>query len=92
MDKRFSLVLDQECIKILDLVPSRQRADFVREAIKHYSVCRRLEDNLNRLESAIKQIEAGELLKGAPQDEMQNKAQDETQEKLLASVNKFLNF
>jgi len=92
MDKRFSLVLDQECMEILDLVPGRQRADFVREAIKHYSTCRRLEDNLNRLEKAIQQVEAGERPIVAPQGEMANQVQDETQEKLLASMNKFLNF
>lgn len=57
MDKRFSLVLDQQCQEIVANIPPQQRAEFVRNAIKHYTECHNVEKQLQRLEEAITKLE-----------------------------------
>lgn len=95
MDKRFSLVLDEQCREIMSLVAPQQRAEFVRNAIKHYSVCRDLEEKLKRLEAALQQIESGGIstqTESVKTDKHQQETIDETKEKLFANMDKFLDF
>lgn len=58
MNKRFPLVLDEECLKILGKVPAKKKAEYVRNAIKHYSECKSLDEKIERLENIAGKLES----------------------------------
>jgi len=57
LNKRFPLVLDEECLKILSRVPSKKKAEYVRNAIKHFSECKSLEKQTERLKTLVDKLE-----------------------------------
>ncbi|MHB1418251.1 MAG: hypothetical protein ACYCX4_01495 [Bacillota bacterium] len=60
MNKRFNLVLDEDCLAILD--PQQQRPEFVRQAIKHYAECQKLSTQIDRLEKVARHFEAIQIM------------------------------
>jgi hypothetical protein len=58
LNKRFPLVLDEECLKILGKVPAKKKAEYVRNAIKHYSECKSLDEKIERLENIAGKLES----------------------------------
>ncbi|MBZ4687340.1 MAG: hypothetical protein JG764_973 [Clostridiales bacterium] len=58
LNKRFPLVLDEECMKILSGIPSKKKAEYVRNAIKHYSECKSLEKQTERLKNLVDKLES----------------------------------
>lgn len=47
-EKLTAIRLDEQCLKILEKVPAGKKGDFIRNAIKHYAECTRI-DTLNEM-------------------------------------------